>query len=641
MRVNAISFVASHHRPTRDPRLTPILSTARTKAPFFKGSRDRMPCVCVVPFCNKRVNWKGEGCSIPSHREAETADARKKREARNAGNRVPPESRHKADGKKLLRELAQADPTNPTLQRLKANDFCGLEHGQQVQLTSSNEISPQNTLAWDTTISHLCPLSGGYWRRWRSEFVGRSGTSKFLNDPEPARTIQLEHMCTHPALLLLAHHRTHPSSCSRATQDYVELMEGLPPTFSGERFSTARLQQCMDLLLSPTFMRKDMTPTARDGLSKLASIKQVVFVDLEFRNIAEGGRNPASEAMLEYQGIDPKERDEAVHPVYDGRKIFVEASLRKVNLETAETEQSCTWSAMETGLTPEQIKECREVTQALLAERMVMCNYSKGADARFMEHVAEMPYEAFALDACAIMKGASLLWDKFKVPASMDMMRAPDPLGFGLPNQKVWDEGRPEADKALSPEQGKAHRAAFDTWQLAFIVWALRRAWLTRDLPAASGSSSGTMSSTPPRSSASPPPLSSTSLPPRSTALLPAAGEEVEEEAVESDEEDEATLIKAVQAAAKARTALQPLQNMALPPPQSVACPPSQSMAVPPPPPSTAAPSTALPPPQSDTFLPPPPPPSTAGVPQWSTHPTWAQDDGDWMPFKRKKSKLE
>jgi len=115
----------------------------------------------------------------------------------------------------------------------------------------------------------------------------------------------------------------------------------------------------------------------------------------------------------------------------------------------------------------------------------------------------------------------------------------------------------------------------------------------------------------------------------------------VEEEAVESDEEDEATLIKAVQAAAKARTALQPLQNMALPPPQSVACPPSQSMAVPPPPPSTAAPSTALPPPQSDTFLPPPPPPSTAGVPQWSTHPTWAQDDGDWMPFKRKKSKLE
>jgi len=38
----------------------------------------------------------------------------------------------------------------------------------------------------------------------------------------------------------------------------------------------------------------------------------------------------------------------------------------------------------------------------------VMCNYSKGADARFMEHLAEMPYEAFALDACAIMKGASL-----------------------------------------------------------------------------------------------------------------------------------------------------------------------------------------------------------------------------------------
>ena len=246
----------------------------------------------------------------------------------------------------------------------------------------------------------------------------------------------------------------------------------MPPTLQGEEWNYGRIDSFMARMGSAEFRRPDdeMPPATRRALADLPTSKLALAIDTEYFAI-----KLAPNSALEHWGItDP---EVAVHPFLGGKKMFTQISVRLLNLETTDTVQSYCWTNYKLGVSEEQLCEYRQVTKSLVAQGIKIWNFCRSADARCIEFGTDEQYDDVAYDFRAVEMGWTTLFKRFGVPCAMDFHRH-STLGCGLPDETVWHVARPSADRALAPEEGRPHRAPFDTWQLGHMVAALRRAVL-------------------------------------------------------------------------------------------------------------------------------------------------------------------
>ena len=246
----------------------------------------------------------------------------------------------------------------------------------------------------------------------------------------------------------------------------------MPPTLQGEEWNSERIDSFMARLGSPEFRRPDdeMPPATRSALADLTTSKQAVAIDTEYFGIMA-----APKSALKHWDITDPEVD--VHPFLGGRKMITQISVRLLNLETTDTVQSYCWTNYTLGVSREQLCEYRQVAKSLVAQGLKIWNFYKSADARCIQFGTDEQYDDVAYDFRAVEMGWTTMFKRLGVPCSMDFHRH-STLGCGLPDETVWHVARPSADRALAPEEGRPHRAAFDTWQLGLLVAALRRAVL-------------------------------------------------------------------------------------------------------------------------------------------------------------------
>ena len=202
-------------------------------------------------------------------------------------------------------------------------------------------------------------------------------------------------------------------------------MRPVPPALMGDRWTAARLEHTFGLLVSPEHVRPphEMSmPTAAAVTALVASTKAGVM-DTEYWCISQKAINKCPVAALEYWGIEDPEQAE--HPVLGGRKILSEISLRVIDLPSGETESSSCWSDYDVGLSETQLKEYQQQVTKIAAAGIMLHNFSKGPDARCIEWGTGQPYDLVARDFREMEVGVTKLFQRRKMPCTMDVHRAP------------------------------------------------------------------------------------------------------------------------------------------------------------------------------------------------------------------------